>query len=78
MASDIHAHKVLAALRERPMTKAELEHWVNTEFGEAARFRTCKCQGFDLQRLLNFFLEREKVIVCDGVWTVNAEQVCHH
>ncbi|KGY11005.1 hypothetical protein NM22_17760 [Vibrio tubiashii] len=78
MTTETHAHKVLNLLRERPMTKPELESAVNELFGEQARFRTCKCHGFTLETLLEFFAEREKVIVEDGVWQVNAERVCGH
>ncbi|MEF1289912.1 YecH family metal-binding protein [Vibrio sp. M260118] len=78
MTTETHAHKVLNLLRERPMTKPELESAVNELFGEQARFRTCKCNGFTLETLLEFFIEREKVIVKDGVWQVNAERVCGH
>ncbi|MFM2588305.1 YecH family metal-binding protein [Vibrio sp. TBV020] len=78
MSTEIHAHNVLNLLRERPMSKLELEAAVNEEFGEQARFRTCKCNGFSLDTLLEFFIEREKVIVQDGIWQINAERVCSH
>jgi probable metal-binding protein len=51
---------------------------VNETFGEQARFRTCKCNGFTLDTLLEFFIEREKVIVEEGIWQINAERVCSH
>ncbi|NOH81842.1 DUF2492 family protein [Vibrio sp. RE86] len=78
MSTEIHAHKVLNLLRERPMSKEELGSAVNDTFGDGARFRTCKCDGFTLDSLLAFFLEREKVIVEEGIWRVNAERVCSH
>ncbi|OAJ94328.1 YecH family metal-binding protein [Vibrio bivalvicida] len=78
MSTEIHAHNVLNLLRERPMSKSELELAVSEAFGEQARFRTCKCNGFNLDSLLEFFIEREKVIVEDGVWMINAERVCSH
>lgn len=78
MSTEIHAHNVLNLLRERPMSKSELESVVNETFGEQARFRTCKCNGFTLDTLLEFFIEREKVIVQEGIWQINAERVCSH
>ncbi|KJY81644.1 hypothetical protein TW81_17185 [Vibrio galatheae] len=78
MTTEIHAHKVLNLLREQPMSKSELTLAVNSTFGEQARFRTCKCQGFTLDSLLTFFIEREKVTIEDGLWMVNTERVCGH
>ncbi|RTZ13788.1 DUF2492 family protein [Vibrio aquaticus] len=78
MTTEIHAHKVLNLLRERPMSKEALEQVVFQEFGEQARFRTCKCSGFTLDTLLEFFIERQKVTIEGGVWQVNAERVCSH
>ncbi len=78
MTTEIHAHNVLNLLREQPMSKSELEMAVCEAFGEQARFRTCKCNGFTLETLLEFFIEREKVIVKEGIWMVNAERVCGH
>lgn len=78
MTTEVHAHNVLNLLRERPMTKLELEAAVGELFGEQARFRTCKCNGFTLDTLLEFFIEREKVIVDGEVWQINAERVCGH
>ena len=78
MSTEIQAHNVLNLLRERPMSKPGLEQAVSEVFGEQARFRTCKCNGFNLDTLLEFFIEREKVIVKDGIWSVNAERVCSH
>jgi len=60
------------------MSKSELESVVNETFGEQVRFRTCKCNGFTLDKLLEFFIEREKVIVQEGIWQINAERVCSH
>lgn len=78
MTTEIHAHNVLNLLRERPMSKSELEMAVREEFGEQAKFRTCKCNGFTLDTLLEFFIEREKVTVDNGIWMINAERVCSH
>ncbi|MEF1284654.1 YecH family protein [Vibrio sp. M250220] len=78
MTNEIHAHNVLNLLREQPMSKSDLEQAVSEAFGEQARFRTCKCNGFTLETLLEFFIDREKVIVQDGIWMVNAERVCSH
>jgi len=78
MTTEIHAHKVLNLLKEKPMTEAELCQAVSEEFGDQATFRTCKLNGFNLESLLEFFIQREKVVQLDGKWAVNLERVCSH
>lgn len=76
--SEIHAHKVLNLLRERPMTEQELQQAVEEEFGAEAQFRTCKLNGFSLAELMEFFIKREKIVNVEGKWNVNFERVCGH
>ncbi|EGU36184.1 hypothetical protein VII00023_04252 [Vibrio ichthyoenteri ATCC 700023] len=78
MANEIHAHKVLNLLREKPMTKQELNDAVRDQFGEQAQFRTCKLAGFQFDTLFDFFVQREKIIETEGLWAVNVERVCGH
>ncbi|EGU37635.1 hypothetical protein VIBRN418_19183 [Vibrio sp. N418] len=78
MSNEIHAHKVLNLLREKPMTKQELSDAVSEQFGEQAQFRTCKQEGFQFDTLFDFFLQREKIIEVEGKWTINVERVCGH
>ena len=77
-ASDIHAHKVLNLLREQPMSRTQLEQTVIEQFGANATFRTCSRDGFDLDSLLAFFVEKQKVIENDGLWSLNIERVGSH
>lgn len=78
MTQEIHAHKVLNLLKTQPMTEQELREKVASEFGENVRFRTCKLNGFDLESLLAFFVEREKIVAQNGQWAINLENVCSH
>ncbi|CAK4070011.1 YecH family metal-binding protein [Vibrio sp. 16] len=76
--TEIHAHNVLNLLREKPMSEAELRQAVNQEFGEHAMFRTCKLNGFDLDALLTFFIQKQKIVQHDSKWSVNMGRVCGH
>ncbi|RJX65274.1 DUF2492 family protein [Vibrio sinensis] len=78
MTTEIHAHNVLNLLREQALSEQELRNTVVEEFGEAARFRTCKLDGFDFDALFAFFVQRKKIIEQDGKWHINAERVCNH
>ncbi|GAL23379.1 YecH family metal-binding protein [Vibrio maritimus] len=78
MTTSIHAHKVLNLLREQPMSREQLEQTVLDQFGADATFRTCSREGFDLEALLAFFIEKQKVIENEGLWTLNIERVCSH
>ncbi|CAM2879816.1 YecH family metal-binding protein [Vibrio rarus] len=74
----VHAHKILNQLREQPMTKAELNAWVATEFGENTEFRTCSKEGFDFDAILTFFLSREKIVLDGDKFKVNESNICSH
>ncbi|GAB2641278.1 YecH family metal-binding protein [Vibrio panuliri] len=76
--SEIHAHKVLNLLREKPMSEEVLRQAVIDEFGADAQFRTCKLSGFNFDQLLSFFIERQKITQQGELWAVNQERVCSH
>lgn len=78
MSKDIHAHKVLALISQQPMTEPDLRAAVQREFGADARFRTCHRNGFDLDSLLIFLREKQKVHISDEVWHINPAHVCQH
>ncbi|MFC5079022.1 hypothetical protein VTH8203_04658 [Vibrio thalassae] len=78
MTASIHAHQVLNLLRDKPMTREQLEQTVIEQFGAEAHFRTCSREGFDLDALLVFFVEKQKVIENQGQWELNIERVCSH
>ncbi|WP_047048912.1 YecH family metal-binding protein [Vibrio mexicanus] len=78
MTNEIHAHNVLNLLRDQPLSEQELRDQVATQFGPNAAFRTCKMNGFDLDALLAFFIEREKIVAIDGKWALNQARVCSH
>ncbi|MCG9598616.1 YecH family protein [Vibrio sp. Isolate25] len=78
MSNEIHAHQVLNLLHERPMAMQELREAVCAAFGEQAKFHTCKLDGLDLDALMAFFIEREKIVAVGDKWALNLERVCSH
>ncbi len=74
----VHAHKLLNQLRVQPMTKTELHQWAIAEFGEGVEFRTCSREGFDFDAMVQFFLERQKVVLEGEVMRINEVNVCSH
>ncbi|ALM72284.1 hypothetical protein FORC77_0095 [Vibrio vulnificus] len=56
------------------MDRAELL----AHFGGDTRFHTCKLQGLDLDSLLSFLLEREKISEQQGKFCVNLARICNH
>ncbi|MFA0087268.1 hypothetical protein BCU70_18315 [Vibrio sp. 10N.286.49.C2] len=78
MTTAIHAHKVLNLLRDKAMTRDDLVTAVHDQFGKNAEFRTCSREGFDLETLLSFFIEKQKIIEQQGLWQLNVERVCSH
>jgi probable metal-binding protein len=47
-------------------------------FGAEARFHTCKLNDLDLDALLEFLLNREKVRELEGKFVVNMARICNH
>ncbi len=78
MNQQVHAHKVLNQLRIQPMTETQLREFVANEFGSQVRFHTCKLSGMELDDLLTFFQQRSKVVIKNGVWHLNEEEICQH
>ncbi|EGQ8285755.1 DUF2492 family protein [Vibrio parahaemolyticus] len=74
MMSDIHAHNLLNLLRETPMSRDELAQ----HFGSDVRFHTCKLNDLDLDALLTFLLQRDKVRELEGKFAVNMARICNH
>ncbi|EKA7375105.1 DUF2492 family protein [Vibrio parahaemolyticus] len=72
--SDIHAHNLLNLLRETPMSRDELAQ----HFGVDVRFHTCKLNDLDLDALLTFLLQRDKVRELEGKFVVNMARICNH
>ncbi|EGR1479772.1 DUF2492 family protein [Vibrio parahaemolyticus] len=72
--SDIHAHNLLNLLRETPMSRDELAQ----HFGADVRFHTCKLNDLDLDALLTFLLQRDKVRELEGKFVVNMARICNH
>ncbi len=78
MSKQIHAHNILNLLKVTPMSEAQLRDFVLAEYGQDARFRTCKLEGFDFDSLLEFFKRNQKIIAVDGQWLMNQSRVCDH
>ncbi|TOK02604.1 hypothetical protein CGI26_22415 [Vibrio parahaemolyticus] len=74
MMSDIHAHNLLNLLRETPMSRDELAQ----HFDADVRFHTCKLNDLDLDALLTFLLQRDKVRELEGKFVVNMARICNH
>ncbi|WP_260261996.1 YecH family metal-binding protein [Vibrio intestinalis] len=77
--SEIHAHNVLNMLADNPMNEQEIRAAVTREFGEDAKFHTCSKQGMDIETLLSFLIQRQKVVQVEGdKWVLNAARMCSH
>ncbi|EJG1582240.1 DUF2492 family protein [Vibrio parahaemolyticus] len=47
-------------------------------FGADVRFHTCKLNDLDLDALLTFLLQRDKVRELEGKFVVNMARICNH
>ncbi len=78
MTSEVHAHKLLNFLRETPMSKQALKEKALQTFGDEVSFCTCSIKGFDLDSMLTFFEQEQKIIDKDGIWWLNLGEICSH
>ena len=74
----IHAHEMLALLKDEPLTKEQLSAKVTQQFGEDVRFHTCSLQNLTLDELLAFLLQRQKICERDHHYTLNIANICQH
>ena len=68
MGPSVHAHSILQMVleAEEPMRLKEFVDRVNQRFGSEARFHSCSAQGMDLDRTIQFLLDRRKVSISEG------------
>lgn len=78
--NQIHAHTVLNMLlaAEIPYSVDSLKQAVVAEYGEDVRFYTCSQQDLSFDALLEFLLDRRKVIKNGNNITANRERMCNH
>ncbi len=78
MSHSVHGHDVMDLLRQAPLTLEQLQHEVETRFGDSARFHTCKLQDLTLTQLLSFLLEKGKVLETEHGLSLNQARICQH
>ena len=77
----IHGHEVIALVADAqpPFTLTTLKDAASARWGAQARFHTCSADDLSLAQLLDFLLERAKLVVsADGALSVVAGNVCSH
>lgn len=78
MTVEIHAHKLLNLIRETPMSRTAVREKAIELYGEEALYCTCKLKDFDLNAILDFFVDQQKIVDVDGIWSINDIEVCSH
>lgn len=76
----IHGHEIIHLIHEAavPFTRESLSTEVRRRFGAGARFHTCSAGGMTLDQLLQFLIQRNKVVLREGRLQTVMENVCDH
>jgi len=74
----VHGHELRQLLAEagRPLSAGELSRLVAERFGEGVVFHTCCQQNLSLSEVLEFFVQRRKITLNDGQYSVDGGHDC--
>jgi probable metal-binding protein len=76
----IHGHDIidLVATYRDGIRLSQLMEVVDQRFGKSVTFHTCSATGMDLDGLLRFLEERDKVRISSGVVYPGGSPACEH
>lgn len=74
----VHGHELRHLLAEagRPVSADELRQLAVERFGDGAVFHTCCQQNLSLAETLEFFVSRKKIVLRDGLYSVESGHDC--
>ncbi|GAA4896696.1 YecH family metal-binding protein [Ferrimonas pelagia] len=78
--ASVHAHEFLGLLAnsDQAKTLAEMAALSHQQFGEQARFHTCKLQDLEIEALLAFLVKAQKIVPQADGYILNQARVCNH
>jgi probable metal-binding protein len=76
----IHGHDIIDLVATYPdgIRLSQLMEVVDQRFGKSVTFHTCSATGMDLDGLLRFLEERDKVRISSGVVYPGGSPACEH
>ena len=76
----IHGHDVIDLVSQYPdgIRLSQLMEVVDERFGKSVTFHTCSAMGMDLDGLLHFLEDRDKVRITSGVVHPGGSPACEH
>jgi probable metal-binding protein len=76
----IHGHDIIDLVATYPdgIRLSQLMEVVDERFGKSVTFHTCSAMGMDLDGLLRFLEERDKVRISSGVVYPGGSPACEH
>ncbi len=77
-ATEVHGHEILKLIHNaaRPFTRETLRQAAGSRFGKDARYCTCSADNLTLDNLVNFLLERGKLVEEQGEIRADISQMC--
>jgi len=76
----IHGHDIIDLVSQYPdgIRLSQLMEVVDERFGKSVTFHTCSSMGMDLDALLRFLEDRDKVRITSGVVFPGGSRACEH
>ncbi|MFV0366422.1 MAG: YecH family metal-binding protein [Mangrovibacterium sp.] len=76
----VHAHELLKMIADKtvPMTLDEIKVMAINSKGDDAQYYACSVSDLDTDGIIDFFIERRKIIKKGNGYVVNFGEVCSH
>ncbi len=80
MPNTVHGHDVMEMIIDAPTppSREELCAAVVERFGGDALFYTCSAKDMSIEGLLEFLMERNKLVEVDGKLSTHPDHICDH
>lgn len=80
MHQQTHAHDVIELIDQHngQFTRDALRHKLAETFGSGSGYYACTEENMNGERIIDFLLEREKIVETDGRFSVNRGNLCNH
>ena len=76
----IHGHELinLIAQKETAMSLKEIKEAAEKDLGQDVSYFTCSESSMNIEQMIQFLVERRKLIKKDNGYVINSGEVCDH
>jgi len=76
----IHGHELINLIigKEKAMSLTEIRETADKNHGQNVSYYTCSESSMNIEQMIQFLLERRKLIKKDNGYVINSGEVCDH